>query len=144
MQKNPNGRGTSDQDKVNRNLKQSSNKDVEFGTEGVVEATSGDSAGQNESFRGRTIRQLNPVNESSPEFHSKQIVAVRRNGRNISAVQFQDGSSVDVEEAIALAEEGYIEGVNTGTTRGSDGKQKTLRSYPDGDASNNLDNLPSF
>lgn len=116
----------------------------EFSQDMAVAPTTGQSAGVNESYRGRPIRQTQALSADDGQFHSKQIVAVRKDGRNISAVKFQDGSTVDVEEAIALAEEGYIENVNTGTTRGSDGKQKTLRSYPDGDPDNNLDRLPTF
>lgn len=125
----------------NRN---SQSQDTEFGTEQLSTPEVGGTVSQNESYRGKPIRQLNPLNESSEEFHSKQISAVRKKGSSITAVQFQDGSTVDIEEAIALAEEGYIEGVNTGATRESDGRQKTLRSYPDGDPDNNLDKLPNF
>ncbi|WJZ23477.1 DUF3892 domain-containing protein [Listeria phage LIS04] len=124
---------------------QANNKNnTEFSQDMAVAPTTGQSAGVHESYRGKPIRQVSALASDDPQFHSKQIVAVRKEGRNISAVQFQDGSTADIEEAIALAEEGYIEDVNTGTTRSSDGKQKTLRSYPDGDPSNNLDSLPTF
>jgi hypothetical protein len=74
----------------------------------------------------------------------KDITAVRKNGDgDIREVQFNDGTTASVEEAIQMAEEGVINNVNTGATRGEN-KHKTLRSDPDGDTSNNLDNLPSF
>lgn len=69
------------------------------------------------------------------------IQAVHYENGGISAVQFQDGSVVEIAKAIAMAEAGLIEDVNTGRNREG---QKTLRSYPDGDPSNNLSNLPRF
>lgn len=69
------------------------------------------------------------------------ITAVRYGDGGISAVKFQDGMVVDIAKAIAMAEAGLIEDVNTGKNREG---QKTLRSYPDGDPSNNLSNLPRF
>jgi hypothetical protein len=69
------------------------------------------------------------------------IRAVHYEGGGISAVQFQDGSVVDIASAIAMSESGLIEDSNTGRNREG---QKTLRSYPDGDPSNNLSNLPRF
>ena len=69
------------------------------------------------------------------------IQAVRYENGGISAVKFQDGTVVDIAQAIAMAEAGLIEDVNVGRNREG---QKTLRSYPDGDPSNNLSNLPRF
>jgi hypothetical protein len=73
--------------------------------------------------------------------NKKIITAVRYGDGGISAVQFQDGSTADIAQAIAMAEADLIEDVNTGKNREG---QKTLRSYPDGDPSNNLSNLPRF
>ena len=73
--------------------------------------------------------------------NKKTIIKVRKSGRNISDVMFQDGSSVNVTSAIEMAEKDEINDVNTGTTRYG---VKTLRSYPDGNPDNNLDNLPQF
>ncbi|UKS29788.1 DUF3892 domain-containing protein [Paenibacillus sp. HWE-109] len=69
------------------------------------------------------------------------IQAVHYGDGGISAVQFQDGRVVGIDEAISMTEAGYIEDVNTGRNRQG---EKTLRSYPDGDPSNNLSNLPRF
>ncbi|WP_246362093.1 DUF3892 domain-containing protein [Paenibacillus alba] len=69
------------------------------------------------------------------------IQAVHYGDGGISAVQFQDGRVVDIANAIAMTEAGYIEDVNIGRNREG---EKTLRSYPDGDPSNNLSNLPRF
>lgn len=74
----------------------------------------------------------------------KEIVAVRKNGDgDITEVKFQDGTTVDISQAIAMAEQGAIKGVNTGATRGEN-RHKTLRGVADGIPENNLDNLPSF
>jgi hypothetical protein len=73
--------------------------------------------------------------------NKKIITAVRYSDGGISAVRFQDGSTADIAQAIAMAEADLIEDVNTGKNREG---QKTLRSYPDGDPSNNLSNLPRF
>lgn len=73
----------------------------------------------------------------------KKIVAVSKEEGNIKQVKFQDGEVVDIEKAIEMAEQDLIENVNTGLTRGEN-PHKTLRSNPDGDKSNNLDNLPQF
>lgn len=69
------------------------------------------------------------------------IQAVHYDDGAIAAVQFQDGRVVDIAGAIGMAESGLIEDVNTGRNREG---EKTLRSYPDGDPSNNLSNLPRF
>lgn len=69
------------------------------------------------------------------------IQAVHYGDGAISSVQFQDGRVVDIANAIAMTEAGLIEDVNTGRNREG---EKTLRSYPDGDPSNNLSNLPRF
>lgn len=73
----------------------------------------------------------------------KTIVAVSKFHNNISQVKFETGEIVDIKEAIKMAELDQINHVNTGSTRGDD-PHKTLRSNPDGDPSNNLDNLPQF
>jgi hypothetical protein len=84
----------------------------------------------------------NPEHQVDP--NKLQIVAVRKNGGgDITEVKFQNGQTASVEEAIQMAEQDLIEDVNTGATRGEN-KHKTLRSYPDGDPTNNLDNLPTF
>lgn len=69
------------------------------------------------------------------------IQAVHYQNGAIAAVQFQNGAVVDIATAIGMAEAGMIEDVNTGRNREG---QKTLRSYPDGDPSNNLSNLTRF
>ena len=72
---------------------------------------------------------------------NKDIVAVHKLHGNIQQVKFNTGEIVSIEDAIKMAEQGLINNVNTGETRNH---KKTLRSNPDGDTSNNLDNLPTF
>jgi hypothetical protein len=69
------------------------------------------------------------------------IQAVHYSNGAITAVQFQNGTIVDIATAIGMSEAGLIEDVNTGKNREG---QKTLRSYPDGAPENNLSNLPRF
>lgn len=81
------------------------------------------------------------VNHNNPE--QKRIVGVHKLHGNIQQVKLNTGEVIDVEQAIQMAEQNLIGGVNTGATRG-DHPHKTLRSNPDGDPNNNLDNLPEF
>lgn len=71
-----------------------------------------------------------------------KIVAVKQDkGQDIEAVKLDDGSVHQLADAIAMAKNNQIEGVNVGKDRLG---RETLRSYPDGDPSNNLANLPKF
>lgn len=71
-----------------------------------------------------------------------RIVKVRKNGDgDITNVMLEDGTVYSLDEAIQLTEQGNISGVNVGRSKsGTD----FLRSDPDGDTSNNLDQLPTF
>jgi len=70
------------------------------------------------------------------------ICKVRKNEQGvITEVMLKDGQVYSVDEAIQLAKDNLIEGVNVG--RSKDGTE-FLRSYPDGEEDNNLDNLPTF
>ncbi|QKE73728.1 DUF3892 domain-containing protein [Arthrobacter citreus] len=92
------------------------------------------------SFQNRGIGH--PEHHDDP--NKLHIVAVRKNGDgDITDVKFQNGEIVGIEQAIAMAELEQIEDVNTGLTRGEN-PHKTLRSYPDGDPTNNLSNLAPF
>lgn len=71
-----------------------------------------------------------------------QVVAVRKNGDgDIIRLKLSDGNEVDYLVAQRLAEQGLIDHVQV--LKGKDG-DKHLRSIPDNDTSNNLDNLPLF
>ncbi|WP_281887953.1 DUF3892 domain-containing protein [Paenibacillus sp. YYML68] len=71
-----------------------------------------------------------------------QVVAVRKNGDgDIVELKLSSGQVVDYKEAQFMAKNGQIDNVNV--FRGRDGEEH-LRSNPDGDPTNNLDNLPGF
>lgn len=71
-----------------------------------------------------------------------KITSVRRDGSGtIQQVMLDDGNILDKEEAIHLAENGFIEGVEV---RPSKSGSRYLRAIPDNTTSNNLDNLPQF
>jgi hypothetical protein len=71
-----------------------------------------------------------------------RVVAVRKNGDgDIIKLKLSDGNEVDYLVAQRLAEQGMIENVQV--FKGRDGDIH-LRSIPDGDPSNNLDNMPLF
>jgi len=77
------------------------------------------------------------MNESKPH-----VVAVRKNGDgDIIRLKLSDGNEGDYLVAQRLAEQGMI--ANVQVFNGRDG-DKHLRSIPDGDPTNNLDNLPQF
>lgn len=71
-----------------------------------------------------------------------KIVAVRKNSYgNLEAFKLDDGRELDYITAYDMVVDGKISGVIATT-----GKDNSLiiRSMPDGDPSNNLDNLPVF
>ncbi|MFQ3544998.1 DUF3892 domain-containing protein [Halobacillus rhizosphaerae] len=73
---------------------------------------------------------------------AEQIIAVRKNSEgSIVEMKLSSGKVVGYKEAQQMAREGQIEHVNL--FKGRDGDEH-LRSDPDGDVSNNLDNLPGF
>lgn len=72
----------------------------------------------------------------------KEIKAVRKDERGvIQEYQLCDGTVLGVDEAVQMVKNNEISNCNVGRTK--DGKD-VIRSNPDGDPSNNLDNLPTF
>ena len=70
------------------------------------------------------------------------VEKVRKNSEgDITEVMLDDGRVYSVEEAITLVAENKINGVNV--SKSKSGKM-FLRSNPDSDTSNNLDQLPFF
>lgn len=63
-----------------------------------------------------------------------------KNGEIIS-YRLDTGQVISKSEGIKLAEQGQIDGVTVGVSKSG---EKFLRSMPDGDSSNNLDNLPEI
>ena len=70
-----------------------------------------------------------------------KIEAIKKNaGGDITDVMI-NGNVYSINDAIMLAREGKIEGVNVSKARSG---KEYLRSNPDGSEANNLDNLPTF
>ncbi len=70
-----------------------------------------------------------------------KIEAIKKNaGGDITDVMI-NGNVYSINDAIMLAKEGKIEGVNVSKARSG---KEYLRSNPDGSEANNLDNLPTF
>ncbi|PKM95296.1 MAG: DUF3892 domain-containing protein [Firmicutes bacterium HGW-Firmicutes-1] len=70
------------------------------------------------------------------------IVKIRKNDDgDITNVMLQDGTVFPLDEAIRMTKDEKIHGVNVGKSKNG---IEFLRADPDGDKSNNLDNLPTF
>ena len=70
------------------------------------------------------------------------IIKVRKNNDgDITDVMLGNGNVFSIKEAITMARDGLIEGVNVG--RAKNGRE-FLRSDPNGTEKDNLDNLPTF
>ncbi|HSQ33665.1 MAG TPA: DUF3892 domain-containing protein [Peptostreptococcaceae bacterium] len=71
-----------------------------------------------------------------------KIINVRKNQQgDITDVMLQDGNVYAIENAIMLAKDHLIEGVNVGKAKNG---REYLRSNPNGDKNDNLDNVPTF
>ena len=71
-----------------------------------------------------------------------KIVAVQKDEKGtIQQYKLDNNQIVDVNQAISMVESNEIENCNVFTTRSG---SRAIRSNNDGDASNNLDNLPTF
>ncbi|CAG7622019.1 DUF3892 domain-containing protein [Paenibacillus allorhizosphaerae] len=76
------------------------------------------------------------------EQNKEHVVAVRKNGEgDIVELKLSSGQVVDYQEAQQMVKNGQI--ANANVFKGRDGEEH-LRSNPDGDPSNNFDNLPGF
>ncbi len=71
-----------------------------------------------------------------------KIVKVKKNNDgDITDVMLQNGNIFSINEAIIMAKDNKIEGVNVGKAKNG---REFLRSDPNGVESDNLDNLPTF
>lgn len=71
-----------------------------------------------------------------------KIVKVKKNSEgDITDVMFQNGEVHSIDDAVNMAKDHLIEGVNVGTAKNG---RKYLRSNPNGIEDDNLDNLPQF
>lgn len=71
-----------------------------------------------------------------------RITKVKKNtDGDITDVMLEDGTIYPIEQAVALAKDNKIEGVNVG--RAKNGREY-LRSNPNGNENDNLDKIPTF
>lgn len=71
-----------------------------------------------------------------------RIVKVKKNSEgDITDVMLNDGATYSIDEAISLAKNGTIQGVNVGQAKNG---REFIRSNPNGQENDNLDNMPSF
>lgn len=81
------------------------------------------------------INIMNPV----PNKDAKSIKGLIRKNGKIAGYELSDGTVLTKREGVALAKQGGIRGVAIASRNGSE----YLRSFPDGDESNNLGDLPT-
>ncbi len=71
-----------------------------------------------------------------------KITAVKKDENGtIQQYKLDNGTTVDVNQAIQMVKNNEIENCNVFTTKSG---SEAIRSNNDGDPSNNLDNLPTF
>ncbi|MFL0197695.1 DUF3892 domain-containing protein [Clostridium sp. WILCCON 0269] len=71
-----------------------------------------------------------------------KVIKVKKNSQgDITNVMLENGNVYSIDEAIMMTKDNLIEGVNVGKSK--NGRQY-LRSNPNGDESDNLDNKPTF
>ncbi|GEN46082.1 DUF3892 domain-containing protein [Alkalibacillus haloalkaliphilus] len=71
-----------------------------------------------------------------------EFVAVRHNeDGDLTHFKTADGNILNYDEALALVEQGEVDGVTIGKARNG---RTTIRGVADGDPSNNLDHLETF
>ncbi len=76
------------------------------------------------------------------EEKSTRIIKVKKNPEgDITDVMFENGDVYPIEEAIRMSKEGKVEGVNVGQAKNG---REFLRSNPNSEKNDNLDNLPLF
>lgn len=72
---------------------------------------------------------------------TKIIKVKKNNDGDITDVMFQNGNVFSINEAIMMAKDNKIEGVNVGKAKNG---REYLRSDPNDNENDNLDNLPTF
>lgn len=71
-----------------------------------------------------------------------KIVKVKKNpDGDITDVMLDNGNTLSINQAVMMAKDGLIEGVNVGRSKSG---TEYLRGVPNGIESDNLDNLPTF
>lgn len=72
---------------------------------------------------------------------SKVIKVRKNNDGDITDVMLENGNVYSIDEAIMMAKDDLIQGVNVGTARNG---RHYLRSNPNDKDNDNLDNMPTF
>ncbi len=70
---------------------------------------------------------------------AKKIVGLVKSSGRVTGYQLSDGSTVSKQEGVDLAKSGEIKGVGIAHRKDTE----YLKSLPDGEEDNNLNNLPS-
>ncbi|MDP4183367.1 MAG: DUF3892 domain-containing protein [Bacillota bacterium] len=71
-----------------------------------------------------------------------KIVKVKKNpSGDITDVMTENGNVYSINEAIMMAKDGLLEGVNVSSSKSG---REYLRANPNGTENDNLDNLPNF
>lgn len=71
-----------------------------------------------------------------------KIIRVKKNSDgDITDVMLENGNVYSIDQAIMMANDHILEGVNIGEAKNG---REFLRSNPNGEINDNLDNLPTF
>ena len=71
-----------------------------------------------------------------------KVIKVKKNkDGDITDIMLENGNVYSTEQAVMMAKDGLIQGVNVGQAKNG---REYLRSDPNGIQSDNLDNLPTF
>ncbi|QGU95912.1 DUF3892 domain-containing protein [Clostridium bovifaecis] len=71
-----------------------------------------------------------------------KIIKVKKNSQgDITDVMSDNGNVYSIDEAVMMARDGVFEGVNVGKAKNG---REYLRSNPNGNENDNLDNMPIF
>ncbi len=78
-------------------------------------------------------------NIPTPNPNACEIVAQVKSSGDVTGYTLSNGQTVDLQTAVNMAKSGQIKGVGVATNQGTE----YLRSLPDGNEANNLNNLPT-
>ncbi|OAA84941.1 DUF3892 domain-containing protein [Clostridium ljungdahlii] len=71
-----------------------------------------------------------------------KVIKVKKNPQgDITDVMLENGNVYSIDEAIMMVKDGLIDGINIGKAKNG---REYLRSNPNGDENDNLDNKPIF
>ncbi|KHD38700.1 hypothetical protein NL50_04170 [Clostridium acetobutylicum] len=74
--------------------------------------------------------------------NKSKVIKVKKNSEgDITDVMLENGNVYSIDEAITMAKDHLIDGVNVAKARSG---REYLRSNPNGDEGDNLDNKPTF